>query len=64
MWKISCADLGDSSCHFEATGQTAEEAKQKLMEHAKAAHADKLAGMSEVDKASMMKMVDEKVHEG
>ena len=64
MWKVSCADLGDPSCHFEATGQTADEAKQKLMAHAKEAHADKLAGMSEADKSGMMKMMDEKVHEG
>ncbi|MEW6722051.1 MAG: DUF1059 domain-containing protein [Candidatus Micrarchaeota archaeon] len=57
--KLSCADLGTSECQFVAEGATAEEVKGKLMEHAKQAHADKLAAMNEEQKAEMDKKMDE-----
>ncbi|MEW6035620.1 MAG: DUF1059 domain-containing protein [Candidatus Micrarchaeota archaeon] len=57
--KLSCAELGSPECHFVAEGATAEEVRGKAMEHAQQAHADKLASMSEEQKAAMMKQMDE-----
>lgn len=60
MKSLSCADLGTPECHFVATGETAEEATQKMMDHAMDAHKDKVAAMNmspEEVKAMMMSKV-------
>jgi predicted small metal-binding protein len=43
MKTIKCSQVGGGSCDFEASGETAEEVKNKLGEHAKTAHADMVA---------------------
>jgi|GEM_PF-1089071 len=48
-------------CAFRAEGETADEVKAKLLEHAAAEHADMLAGMTEAQKAEMMATMDEKI---
>jgi predicted small metal-binding protein len=55
MKTIKCSDVGGDTCMFEATGETAEDVKMKLGEHAKVAHADMMAkstpeSMAEWDK--------------
>lgn len=40
MKTIKCADVGGEGCDFTASGETAEEVKGKLSEHAKVAHAE------------------------
>jgi len=60
MKSLSCKDMG-TDCHFVATGDTAEEAKNKMVEHAKADHAEMFNKMSEDEKMGMMKMMDEKM---
>jgi predicted small metal-binding protein len=51
-------DMGASDCNFVATGQTAVEVKNKMWAHAAKDHKDKLASMSDQDKAKMQKMID------
>lgn len=58
MKTIKCSDFG-MDCHFEATGETNEEVKQKAYKHAEEVHAEKLAGMSEEEKQAMDKKMDE-----
>ena len=43
MKTIKCSQVGGGTCAFEASGETAEEVKSKMGEHAKAAHADIMA---------------------
>ena len=43
MKTIKCSQVGGGMCKFEVTAATAEEAKKKLGEHAKVAHADMMA---------------------
>ena len=60
MKKLSCKDMG-TDCGFVATGETAEEVKNKMVEHAKMDHAEMFNKMSEDEKTGMMKMMDEKM---
>jgi len=59
MKSLSCADLGDASCHFVAEGQTDEEVLGKMKAHSMELHADKMkemaASMTEEQIAEMMK---------
>jgi predicted small metal-binding protein len=48
-------------CDFTATGETAQDVKDKMMEHAKAEHKDMLDSMSDSEKNDMMAMMDEKM---
>ncbi len=43
MKTIKCSQIGGGTCSFEASGNTAEEVKAKMGEHAKVAHADMMA---------------------
>lgn len=52
-----------TDCHFVATGATADEVKNKMMDHAKSDHAEMLSNMSDAEKEGMMKMMDEKMKE-
>lgn len=60
MKDLSCKEMG-MDCAFRAEGETADEVKAKMLEHAAAVHADMLAGMSEEQKAEMMATMDEKI---
>jgi predicted small metal-binding protein len=60
MMKLTCKDMDPTTtCAFEATGETATEVAGKMMAHAKTAHADHVAGMSDAD---MMTAMEAKVH--
>jgi len=61
MKTLKCADLGNSTCNFEATGETNEEVKGKMWSHAAEAHPEILQGMDEAKKAEMSKMMDSKI---
>jgi predicted small metal-binding protein len=62
MMKLSCKDLkADSTCDFEATGETAAEVAGKMMAHVKADHAEAAKGMN-MDDTQMMAMLESKVH--
>lgn len=50
--------MGAETCVFVAEGETAEEVKMKMMEHAQAAHPDAVNSMSEDE---MDKLMDEKM---
>ncbi len=58
MKQLSCKDMGAAECDFVATGNTAEELKDKMMEHAKMEHSDMLDSMSDDEKSGMMKKMD------
>ena len=60
MKELSCSEMG-VECPFRAEGETADEVKARMMEHAAAEHADMLAGMSDEQKAAMMATMDEKI---
>lgn len=63
MMKLACQDIKpDSECHFETTGETAREAAEKMMTHAKEVHQDDLAKMNMSDE-DMMAMMESKAHE-
>lgn len=50
-----------TDCGFMATGETAEEVKDKMVKHAKMEHAEMFNKMSDSEKEKMMKMMDEKM---
>ena len=61
MMKLACKDLSpNTTCNFEATGNTKEEAAAQMMAHAKAEHAADLAGMTD---AQIMDWMAGKAHE-
>ena len=60
MYKLSCRDMG-MECGFSATGETKDELKGKMMEHAKMEHKDMLEKMSEEEKKDMMAKMEEKM---
>ena len=59
MKQIGCKDLGAVNCDFVASGETADDVKTRLFEHATAEHADKLAAMSDQEKAEISHKMDE-----
>lgn len=64
MKTLSCADMGEASCSFMAKGNTKEEAADKMIEHAKTAHADKMKEMmAEKSEMGIKQMMMAKVHE-
>ena len=60
MKTLSCNDMG-IECGYVATKPTAEEVKDDLLAHAQDAHSEMLAGMSDADKAEMMRQMDERM---
>ncbi len=58
MKSLSCNDLGNSSCNFTATGETADDVKNNMFVHAQEAHADILASMSEQDMKDIQGKMD------
>lgn len=66
MKTLSCKDLDNPACTFVAEDETAEGVVAKMMDHAKAAHADDMAKMSvtmtpDQTKAMMMSKVADKI---
>lgn len=60
MMKLTCKDMDpNSTCDFEATGNSASEVASNMMTHAKEAHPENMTSMSEVD---MMNAMEAKVH--
>jgi predicted small metal-binding protein len=51
---LACKDLGTPECPFVAKAETDDEAVKIMIEHAKKAHADKVAGMSDDAMKTMM----------
>lgn len=49
MYKLACKSLGAVDCNFVATGESKDEAVDKMKEHAEASHPDALAGKSEYE---------------
>jgi predicted small metal-binding protein len=58
MKTLKCSDMGSAGCDFEASGETNEEVKQKMWDHAREAHPEKLEGMDDAKKAEMETMMD------
>lgn len=54
MKSVSCKDMGGMNCTFVATGQTAQEVKDRMWAHASESHQDILSAMSEQDRADAM----------
>jgi predicted small metal-binding protein len=62
MLKFACKDTG-VDCDFVATGDTAEEVKEKAFAHAGVVHADILKSMTEEQLAELNKAVDANIKE-
>ncbi len=58
MKVLKCSDMG-FKCNFVATGNSAEEAKKKLLEHGNTVHKEMLNNMSAEQKAEMEKKIME-----
>jgi len=60
MKTLKCKDLDPSmNCDYEATGETNQEVIDKMFEHAKEVHVEKLQGMSEEEKNGMVQKMNE-----
>jgi predicted small metal-binding protein len=57
---LGCREMG-VECPFRAEGETGEEVKAKMLQHAAAAHVGRLLGMSGKERAALMKTLDEKI---
>ena len=57
MKKLGCSDLGDD-CPFTVTAETGEEAKKVLYDHAFRIHAEKMAGLTDEQKAAADKQLE------
>jgi predicted small metal-binding protein len=58
MKTIKCSQVGGGTCTFEASGETPEEVKGKMAEHAKVAHADMMAKATPESMAEWNTMFD------
>jgi len=59
MKSLKCSDLGSMECNFVATGETAEDVKKNMYEHAGQVHPDKLEKMTDEEKQQIDKKMDE-----
>lgn len=59
MKTIKCSDVGGGACTFVVMFETAEEAKAKMSEHAKEAHAEMVAAATPESMAKWNTMFDE-----
>jgi predicted small metal-binding protein len=57
MLRFACRDVG-VDCDFVATGDTAEDVKNKAFAHAGVVHADLMNGMNDEQKAQMVTAVE------
>ncbi len=60
MLKFACKDAG-VDCDFVATGETAEEVKEKAFAHAGVVHAEILKSMTAEQLAELTKTVEAKI---
>ena len=60
MYKLSCKTMGQD-CGFEAQGDTMDEVKNKMMDHAMSDHKDMMERMSPKEKEDLMMKMDEKM---
>jgi len=58
MKTIKCSQVGGGTCAFEASGETAEEVKGKMGEHAKVDHAEMMASATPESMAEWNTMFD------
>lgn len=58
MYTLSCAQIGTTDCNFSTHGNTPDEVKKAIMDHAMKAHSDKMKNMSDADKKAMMAKMD------
>ena len=56
---LGCADLGISSCTFEAHSEHKEEIKDALFSHAMKYHGDKVAHLSAKEQQDMASQMDQ-----
>ncbi len=61
MKTLACSDLGAAECTFVASGETNEDVVQKMMEHAKAAHPEKMEQMKNMTPEEMNAMMVAKI---
>ena len=59
-YTLSCKDIGSDDCGFSVTTHSVDEVKKATFAHARYAHPEKLASMSEEQKKGMMEMIDKK----
>jgi len=60
MKKISCKDINpETSCTYEASGDTAKQVVGKMMAHLKSDHMNDLKGMNDGEICSM---IESKIH--
>lgn len=55
--------MGAAECSFVATGETNEDVMGKMMEHAKAAHADKMEQMKDISLEEVTSMMMSKIEQ-
>jgi predicted small metal-binding protein len=60
MLKFACKDAG-VDCDFVATGETAEEVKEKAFAHAGVVHAELLQSMTQEQLADLTSTVEENI---
>ena len=60
MYSLSCKAMGAADCDYVAQGETAEEVKSKMMDHARAKHFEVVSDMGE---EKLMAKMDEKMEE-
>ncbi|OGG52675.1 hypothetical protein A3H16_01140 [Candidatus Kaiserbacteria bacterium RIFCSPLOWO2_12_FULL_53_8] len=58
MKTIKCSQVGGGTCTFEASGETADEVRTKMGEHAQVAHADMVAKATPESMAEWNTMFD------
>ncbi|MDO8508537.1 MAG: DUF1059 domain-containing protein [Nanoarchaeota archaeon] len=59
-YTLSCKDIGSDDCGFSVTTHSIDEVKKAIFAHARYAHPEKLASMTEEQKKAMMEMIDKK----
>ena len=59
MKSLSCREMG-VDCPFRAEGETAEEVKANMLQHAAAAHVSQLLGMTGAQRAALLETLNEK----
>ncbi len=60
-YTLSCKDIGSDDCGFSVTTHTVDEVKKAMFAHARYAHPEKLADMTEEQKKGMVEMIDKKL---
>jgi predicted small metal-binding protein len=59
---LTCHDMGDQKCTFEARSRNKEEIKEAFVDHIKIFHPDKQGDLDK-NREGMLKQMDAKIHE-